>query len=304
MNRPSLTKFAWLSVGAAVVTILLKAGAYAVTGSVGLLSDALEGGVNLAAALVALATLKYVERPPDSSHAYGHDKAEYFSSGIEGTLIVVAALSIAVTSISRLLNPQPLEQPGLGLALAVVASLINLVVGQIQIRTGKKYDSITLEADGHHLMSDVWTSVGVVVGVSAAVLTGLVWLDGVIALAVGLKIGWEGIHIFWRSLRGLMDSPIAADEQAAVAAVLKNYEARGIEWHALRTRQAGARRFISVHLLFPADWSIQQAHNLAEDFEDDVCRAVDHANVFTHLEPLGDPVAMNDTALDRPHLKE
>lgn len=304
MNRPSLTKFAWLSVGAAVVTILLKMGAYAVTGSVGLLSDALEGGVNLAAALVALATLKYVERPPDDSHAYGHDKAEYFSSGTEGTLILIAALSIGVTSVSRLLNPQPLEQPGLGLALAVVASLINLAVGQIQIRTGKKYDSITLEADGHHLMSDVWTSVGVVVGVSAAVLTGLIWLDAVIALAVGLKIGWEGIRIFWRSLRGLMDVPIAANEQAAVADVLNRYKTQGIEWHALRTRQAGARRFISVHLLFPAGWTIQQAHDLAEDLETDVCNAVDHANVFTHLEPLGDPVAMNDTALDRPHVKD
>jgi cation diffusion facilitator family transporter len=297
--RPSLQKFAWLSIAAAIFTILLKLAAYAVTGSVGLLSDALEGGVNLVAAVVALATLKVVERPPDDEHAYGHDKAEYFSSGIEAGLIMIASLSIAYTSISRLFNPHPLEQPGLGLALALFASVINLVVGQIQIRAGKKYSSITLEADGHHLMTDVWTSVGVVVGVSAAVLSGLNWLDPVVALFVGLKIGWDGFRILRRSAMGLMDSAIEPTEQQQLELILQKYEAQGVLWHALRTRQAGARRFISVHLLVPAVWTVQQAHDLSEYFEADIRQTIERATVFTHIEPLDDPVSMRDAVLDR-----
>jgi cation diffusion facilitator family transporter len=299
MTRPSLTKFAWLSIGAAVVTIFMKLAAYWVTGSVGLLSDALEGGVNLIAATVALVTLKIVEQPPDDMHAYGHDKAEYFSSGIEGTLIIVAAASIAYTSIQRLLSPQPLEQPGLGLTLAVLASVINLVVGQILIRTGKKHDSITLEADGQHLMSDVWTSAGVVIGVTAAVLTGLTWLDPVIALVVGLKIGWEGIRIFRRSTMGLMDSAIAPQERDQIETILNRYEQEGIQWHAMRTRQAGARRFISVHILMPGTWTVQRAHNLSERLEAEIREVVPHVSVFTHIEPDDDPAALNDLALDR-----
>ncbi len=298
--RPSLQKFAWLSIAAAIITILLKLTAYAVTGSVGLLSDALEGGVNLVAAVVALATLKVVERPPDDEHAYGHDKAEYFSSGIEAGLIMIASLSIAYTSLSRLLDPHPLEQPGLGLALALLASLINLVVGQVQIRVGKKYQSITLEADGHHLMTDVWTSVGVVVGVSAAVFTGLNWLDPIVALLVGLKIGWDGFRILRRSAMGLMDSAIEPAEQQQVELILQKYETQGILWHALRTRQSGARRFISVHLLLPAAWTVQQAHDLSEHFEADIRQAVERASVFTHIEPLDDPASMRDVVLDRP----
>ncbi|KPK03459.1 MAG: hypothetical protein AMJ56_19080 [Anaerolineae bacterium SG8_19] len=299
MIRPSLTKFAWMSVGAAVVTIFMKLAAYWITGSVGLLSDALEGGVNLIAATVALVTLKIVERPPDDMHAYGHDKAEYFSSGIEGTLIVVAAGSIIYTSVQRLLAPQPLEQPGLGLTLAVLASVINLVIGQILIRTGKKHDSITLEADGHHLMSDVWTSVGVVIGVTAAVLTGLTWLDPVIALLVGLKIGWEGIRIFRRSTMGLMDSAIAPREQDQIETILNRYHQEGIQWHAMRTRQAGARRFISVHILVPGAWTVQQAHNLSERLEAEIRAVAPYISIFTHIEPKDDPAALNDLALDR-----
>ncbi len=288
-----------MSVGAAVVTIFMKLAAYWITGSVGLLSDALEGGVNLIAATVALVTLKIVERPPDDMHAYGHDKAEYFSSGIEGTLIVVAAGSIIYTSVQRLLAPQPLEQPGLGLTLAVLASVINLVIGQILIRTGKKHDSITLEADGHHLMSDVWTSVGVVIGVTAAVLTGLTWLDPVIALLVGLKIGWEGIRIFRRSTMGLMDSAIAPREQDQIETILNRYHQEGIQWHAMRTRQAGARRFISVHILVPGAWTVQQAHNLSERLEAEIRAVAPYISIFTHIEPKDDPAALNDLALDR-----
>jgi cation diffusion facilitator family transporter len=264
----------------------------------GLLSDALEGIVNLVAAVVVLATLKVVERPPDESHEYGHDKAEYFSSGIEGTLIIVAALAILYTSIQRLLHPQPLDQVGLGLILAVVASSINLVVGQLLIRRGKRYDSISLEADGKHLMSDVWTSIGVVAGLAVAWLTGLEWLDPVVAMVVGLKIGYEGLKIFYRSSQGLMDPAIDPQERLLVETVLNEHCVSGIEWHALRTRQSGARRFISVHVLVPGDWSIQHGHDLAEDIEADIKRQINHCSVFTHIEPVEDPRALSDQRLD------
>lgn len=297
--RPSLTKYAWLSVGAALLTIGIKLAAYLVTGSVGLLSDALEGIVNLVAALVVLITLKIVEQPPDEIHQYGHDKAEYFSSGIEGTLIIIASLSILAASIQRLLKPQPIEQIGLGLFLALAASGINFFVGQLLIRTGKKHDSITLEADGKHLMSDVWTSVGVVIGVTFAAITGLDWLDPVIALLVGLKIGWEGLLIFRRSTEGLMDAAIAPQEKTIVENVLNEYCQDGIEWHALRTRQSGARRFISVHILVPGSWTIQQGHDLAEHIEDDIRRQINHCSVFTHVEPIEDPRAFGDLELIR-----
>lgn len=297
--RPSLIKYAWLSVGAAVLTIGIKFAAFLLTDSVGLLSDALEGIVNLVAGVVVLVTLKIVEQPPDEMHQYGHDKAEYFSSGIEGTLIVVAALMILWTSIRRLLNPAPLEQIELGLVLALIASGINLVVGQIQIRTGQKHDSITLEADGKHLMSDVWTSVGVVVGVALAGLTGLLWLDPLIAIAVGLKIGWEGLMIFKRSSQGLMDAAIASEEIAYVEAVLNKHCHNGIEWHALRTRQAGSRRFIDVHILVPGTWTIQQGHDLAEQVETDIRQQIAFCSVFTHVEPIDDPRAQADQHFGR-----
>jgi len=299
LMRPSLIKYAWLSIGAAIITIGIKFAAYLATGSVGLFSDALEGIVNLVAAFVVLITLKIVEQPPDELHEYGHDKAEYFSSGIEGTLIVIAALSILFTSFNRLLNPQPLEQVGLGLMLALVASGINLFVGQLLIRTGKKHDSITLEADGKHLMSDVWTSVGVVVGIAIAVFTGQEWIDPVIAILVGLKIGWEGISIFRRSTHGLMDSAIDPKERTRIEDVLNAYCQDGIEWHALRTRQSGSRRFISVHILVPGDWTVQQGHDLLENIETDIRSQINHCSVFTHVEPLEDPRAFKDQNLLR-----
>lgn len=297
--RPSLTKFAWLSIGTAVFTIGIKFAAFLATGSVSLLSDALEGIINFVAALIVLITLKIVEQPPDEIHQYGHDKAEYFSSGIEGTLIVIAALSILITSVNRLLNPQPLEQIGLGLMLALLASGINLIVGQILIRTGKKHDSITLEADGKHLMSDVWTSVGVVIGLAIAVLTGQEWLDPVVAMLVGLKIGWEGIQIFRRSTHGLMDAAIAPQERAMVEDILNDHCQDGIEWHALRTRQSGARRFISVHILVPGSWTVQQGHDLLEHIESDIRSQINHCSVFTHVEPIEDPRAFGDQTLIR-----
>ena len=301
MNK-SLTRYAWLSIAAAVVTIGMKYTAYTVSGSVGLLSDALEGFVNLAAATVALFTLRVVEQPPDETHEYGHDKAGYFSSGMEGGLILVAAGSILYTSIVRLLNPQPLEQAWLGLAIAGAAALINLAVGQVLLRQGQRHDSITLEADGQHLMSDVWTSLGVIIGVSLAVVTGLLWLDPVIAILAGLKIGYEGLRIFQRSARGLMDANIAAEERAAVEAVLAGHAAEGVGYHALRTRQSGGRRFISVHLLVPGDWTVQEAHDLSEQLEGEVQAAVPRATLFTHVEPEDDPRALADVALDRVQL--
>ncbi len=299
--RPSLTKYAWLSIGAALLTISLKLAAYIVTDSVGLLSDALEGIVNLVAATVVLITLKIVEQPPDETHEYGHDKAEYFSSGIEGTLIVLASVSILYASLRRLLNPMPLEQVGLGLMLALVAAGINLFVGQVLIHTGKKHDSITLEADGKHLMTDVWTSVGVVAGVSIAALSGLEWLDPVVAILVGLKIGWDGLQIFRRSIGGLMDTAIDAQERETVIEILDAHCQGGIEWHALRTRQSGARRFISVHILAPGTWTIQQGHDLAEQIEYAVRQKINQSTVFTHVEPLEDPRSLGDLTLDRPN---
>jgi cation diffusion facilitator family transporter len=299
MANKSLTRYAWLSVAAAVVTMLLKSGAYLLTGSVGILSDAMEGLINLSAAVIVLVTLRYVERPPDDSHEYGHDKAEYFSSGIEGKLILVASAAILFTSVQRLFNPRPLEQVGLGLAVATVAALINLLVGQVVLRAGRRYDSISLEADGHHLMSDVWTSAAVVAGVAAAALSGIGQLDPLIAIAIGMKIGWDGLQIFRRSVRGLMDAPIAAREREVVEQILDDHRPEGVRWHALRTRQAGSRRFISVHLLLPDHWSVQRAHDLAEHLEVQVAQAVNRATLFTHIEPQGDPVAEGDQELDR-----
>lgn len=299
--RQSLTRYAWLSVGAGLLTFGIKLVAAVVSGSVGLLSDALEAIVNLVAATIALVVLKIVQRPPDDSHPFGHDKAEYFSSGIESTLIVIASLSILVTAVRRLLNPRPLEEVGLGLALAALAAIVNLVVGQILIRTGKENDSITLESNGRHLMTDVWTSVGVLVGVALAVFTGRVWLDPLIAIVVGLKIGWDGLRIFGRSARGLMDEAIDPQENEVVEAILRNVEfVEGVRWHALRTRQAGSRRFIELHLLVPGHWQVQRSHDLAERLEAEIRAAINFSTVLVHVEPLEDERSWMDQTLDGP----
>ncbi len=296
--KSSLTKYAWLSIGAATLTILIKLLAYLATDSIGLLSDALEGIINLVAAIVVLITLTIVQQPPDESHQFGHDKAEYFSSGIEGTLIVIASVTILLTAFTRLLNPQPLGQIGLGLILAIIASGINLLVGRLLINRGKKFESITLEADGQHLMSDVWTSVGVVLGVGVAGLTGLEWLDPAIAILVGIKIGWEGIKILRRTTRGLMDSAIDLEEHRQIEDILNQHRHDELEWHALRTRQSGSRRFISVHILVPGDWTIQESHDLAEQIESDIRQVIRNSTVFIHVEPLEDPRAFVDQHLD------
>ncbi len=299
MAQANLTRFAWLSIGAAVLTIGLKTFAYWLTGSVGLLSDALESLVNLVAAIMALAMLTVAARPADEIHAFGYGKAEYFSSSLEGALILLAAASIVWTAIPRLLQPQSLEHIGMGLAAAVVASAINFWVARVLLNAGRKYRSITLEADARHLMTDVWTSAGVVVGVGAVAATGWLRLDPIIALIVAVNILRTGWQLLSRSVRGLLDAALPAGEQDAINQVLKKYESRGIQYHALRTRQAGTRAFISLHVLVPGDWTVQRGHDLLEQLERDIRAAIPGAQLFTHLEPQGDPAAWEDVGLDR-----
>jgi cation diffusion facilitator family transporter len=299
-NRSSLTRFAWLSIGAAVLTITLKAAAYFLTGSVGLLSDALESVVNLVGALMALAMLTIAARPADEDHAYGHSKAEYFSSGVEGTLILIAAISIVITAIPRLITPKPLEQLGLGLGVSVVASLINLVVSLVLRKAAKSYNSITLEADAQHLMTDVWTSGGVLVGVGLVVLTGWERLDPIVAILVAANIVWSGFHIVRKSALGLMDTALPIKEQELLKGILEKYTQNGVEYHALRSRESGSRQFVSFHILVPGKWTVQRGHRLLETIEADIRHAMPSVTVFTHLESLNDPTSWDDTNLDRP----
>jgi cation diffusion facilitator family transporter len=299
-NRASLTRFAWLSIGAAVSTILLKTAAYYLTGSVGLLSDAIESLVNLIGAAMALGMLVIAARPADDDHVYGHSKAEYFASATEGLLILGAAAGIIFAAVQHLISPHPLEQVGPGLAVSISASMINYFVARKLLSEGRKRISISLEADGHHLMTDVWTSAGVIFAVGVVALTGWNVLDPLIAIAVALNIIWTGFQLVSRSISGLMDESLPAKEQKTIRDVMDSYRERGVTFHALRTRQAAARRFISVHLLVPGDTSVHDAHHIAEDFENDVRRAlVGAVTVFTHIEPMEDELSMDDIYLDR-----
>ena len=298
-NRSFLTRFAWLSIAAAIVTIALKATAFWLTGSVGLLSDALESFVNLVGALMALAMLTVAARPADEDHAYGHGKAEYFSSGVEGTLILLAAASIAAAAMPRLLSPRPLEQVGIGLAVSAVASLVNLVVAQILLRASKQHHSITLEANARHLMTDVWTSVGVVAGVGGAAITGWQRLDPLVACLVAANIVWSGVGIVRKSALGLMDTALPVADLRKLHQVLEPYVQNGIEYHALRTRQSGARQFVSLHVLVPGQWTVEHGHRLLEGLEASIRNTLPDVTVFTHLESLNDPTSWADTSLDR-----
>ena len=299
VNRASLTRYAWLSIAAAIITIGMKTAAYLITGSVGLLSDALESLVNLAGAIMAMAMLTIAARPPDEEHAYGHSKAEYFSSGVEGTLITIAAATIAITAVNRLLNPQPLEQPGLGLAISIAASLVNLFVALVLMRAGKRFNSITLEADGKHLMTDVWTTIGVVLGLVLVVITGLQWLDPVIALLVAANIVYSGVKLMKRSAYGLLDTALPNGTMEKVRTVLDEFTSEGIKYHALRSREAAARSFVSVHILVPGNWTVQQGHEMLERIEAGVREVVPGVSVFTHLEPEGDKASYEDQTLER-----
>lgn len=299
MNRSFLTRYAWLSIAAALATIGLKTSAYLLTVSVGLLSDALESLVNLAGAILALVVLNIAAQPPDEEHAYGHSKAEYFSSGVEGALILLAAASIGVAAAQRLLNPRPLEAIGLGLAVSVIASLINLGVALILRRAAKQHNSPTLEASSQHLLTDVWTSVGVLVAVGLVALGGWLWLDPVIAIAVAANITWAGGRILRGSAMGLMDTTLPPADMAALKAILDKYDQDGVKYHALRTRQGGARRFVSLHVLVPGLWTVQRGHRLLERLEADIRGALENVSVFTHLESLEDVASFEDQTLDR-----
>jgi cation diffusion facilitator family transporter len=296
--RP-LTHFAGLSIAAAVVTIALKLAAWLLTGSVGLLSDALESLVNLVAALLTLWMLALAARSPDEKHAYGYSKAEYVASGAEGALILLAAVGIAWTAIHRLIAPQPLSQAPLGLLVSAAASLVNLGVSRALFRASKRHHSIALEADARHLLTDVWTSAGVLAGVGIVALTGWQPLDPIVALLVAVNIVFTGAQLVRRSFLGLIDVALPPEELAALDQVLKGHVGEKLEFHAIWTRQAGARRFISLHMLVPGAWSVRRAHDLAERVEEEIRAALPNASVLVHIEPLEDPASYEDQVLDR-----
>jgi cation diffusion facilitator family transporter len=298
-RQPGIVRYAALSVVAALVTIALKAGAYRLTGSIGLLSDALESLANLIAAVVALFALSVAARPADEDHAYGHTKAEYFSSLFEGGLILIAAASIIVTAAQRFLNPLAIRDPAIGLAISAAASVVNLAVARVLQRAGRRHESIALEADAQHLMSDVWTSIGVIVGVGAAVVTGWHRLDSIVAIVVAANVLRSGVVLVRRSLLGLLDTGLPEETRRKITQILEAHAAEGVRYHALRTRQAGSRRFISFHILVPGQWSVQRGHDLLEEIEEKVRAAVPNSSVDTHLEPIEDPVSWNDLRLER-----
>ena len=290
-----LSGYAWLSIGAAVLTILLKGGAAVLTGSVGLLSDALESVVNLVAAIVALAVLKVSIRPPDHNHDFGHSKAEYFSAAVEGIMIFVAAAVIIGTGVERIVNPRSPEQLGLGLLISVIASLVNGAVGLILIRRGDATRSATLSADGRHLLTDVVTSAAVLVGVGLVAVTGIEVLDPIVAILAGLNILWTGYRLVRHSVAGLTDVAIPEEDVARIDAVLDRYRARGdIDFHAVRTRESGIRRFMVMHVLVPDDWSVKRAHDLVEDVIDDLVAVEPELRVSAHIEPRDDPRSYED----------
>ena len=291
--------YAGLSIIAAVVTIALKVGAYLLTGSVGLFSDAAESSVNLVAAVGAFLALGTAARPPDEEHAYGHTKAEYFSSALESVLIIVAAVWIAVTAIGRLLEPQPLENLGVGLAIGLVAATINGAVGVVLLRGGRRLRSAALRADGQHLLTDVWTSVGVVTGIFLVWFTGWLVLDPLIALLVAGNIVRIGVRLLNDTAHGLLDTALPPEEQEVITDIQSRYREEGIEFHALRTRNAGRRRFVSMHVLVPGKWSVKRGHDVSERIEKDITQALPMTAVFVHIEPLEDPVSWQDQELDR-----
>ncbi len=287
-RRENLTRFAWLSIAAAITTIVMKSGAYLLTGSVGLLSDAAESVVNLIAAFVALVALNVAAQPADADHHFGHSKAEYFSAAVEGMMIFVAAIFIMVSAVRRFLHPQVLENVGLGLAISILASAVNGAVAVILLRAGRRHSSITLVADGRHLMTDVWTSAGVVVAVLLVNLTGWLRLDPIIAFAVGCNIVWTGWHLVRASVDGLMDKALPPEEARAIDGALAEFASEEVSFHALRTRQAGHARFVSVHVLVPGDWTVRRGHEVVERLEARLHEVADSLDVSTHLDPRED----------------
>ena len=292
--------FALVSIAAAVTTILLKSAAYALTGSVGLLSDALESGINLLTAIFALVALNISARPPDADHAYGHFKVEYLSSGAEGMMIVGAALAIVASAIYRLVIPRELEAVDVGLIISTVAAAINFLVARLLLWGGRVHDSVALAAEAHHLMTDVWTTAGVLVGVGLGYLFDWPYADPLIALAVGVHIGVQGWHIIRAAALGLMDTALPPDEVKLITAVLGDHAPAGVHFHALRTRRSGSQRFASVHIQVPGKWTVQQGHDLLEEIEGTIRQALPRITILTHLEPAEDPLSWEDMQLDRP----
>ncbi len=285
------------SIGAAIATLALKASAYWVTGSVGLLSDALESGINLLAALTAFISLWYASRPIDASHTYGHEKIEYFSSGLEGGLIVVAAIGIARAAISRFLNPVSLESLAIGSVIAAIAALVNFGVARYLLNVGRRYRSVILEADGHHLMTDVWTSVAMLGGLGMVAVTGYEWLDPIFALLIAANITWTGGSLIRRSFHGLMDRAIADADLALLRSMISSQLAAGTTFHAVRTRQSGSRRFADFHLLVPGDWSVRKAHELADRIEKHVRLGMAGLEITIHIEPIDEAGSWTDSAM-------
>jgi cation diffusion facilitator family transporter len=299
MSFQTARSYTFLSIGAALMTIGLKTGAYYLTGSVGLLSDALESIINLVAALAAFWALSFAATPADEDHPFGHNKAEYFSSGLESVLITIAAIGIAAVAIPKLVSPQPLEQLNLGLLLSLIATAINGVVAWMLLRAGRRLRSITLRADAHHLLTDVWTSVGVTVGILLVQQTGWLILDPLIAIFVAANILGSGFQLLRETGAGLLDTALPLEERDLITNIFSTYEPQGIIFHALRTRVAGSRRFVTCHILVPGNWTVQRGHDLCEDVEEAIVSALPGTNVVTHMEPLEDPKSWSDLELDR-----
>ncbi len=299
-TRVNLTRYAWLSIAAAVVTITMKTFAWLITDSVGLLSDAAESIVNLAAAVLALCMLIVAARPPDDNHHFGHDKAEYFSAAVEGVLIFVAAVLIIISAVERMLHPQPLDSLSLGAVIAALASVVNGGVGMILIRSGRKYRSPTLVADGKHLWTDVVTSVGVIIGIILVWLTGWQLLDPIIALLVGVNIIVTGVKLVRDSTQGLMDVTLPAAENAKIAQILAGFSDQDVLFHGLRTRSSARQRFAVVDMLVPGRWTVEQSHNLIEEVEQKLDEAFPGLQMKVHLEPKEDPRAYGDFEVEVP----
>ncbi|MDR0528703.1 MAG: cation diffusion facilitator family transporter [Zoogloeaceae bacterium] len=296
--RSQLTSYAWLSIAAALLTIGLKTAAWRLTGSVGLLSDALESLVNLAGAAMTLWMLSIAAQPEDEKHAHGHSKAEYFASGFEGCLILLTALLIMVVAAERFFHPEALTEVGLGAAVSMLSALVNFIVARILAAAGRRRNAIALTADARHLMTDVWTSLGIIAGVLAVKASGWLWLDPLFAVLVAIYIAWTGAELLSLSVSGLMDKAVAPEKIAAIEAALAPYRAAGVGFHALRTREAGARVFVSLHVLVPGKWSVQKGHDTAEGVEAAIRGALSGAHVLTHVEPIEDPASHLDLRLD------
>lgn len=292
--KVDLRRYAWLSIVAAIVTIALKTGAWALTDSVGLLSDAAESTVNLVAAVVALIALTVAARPATERFLYGRAKAEYFSAAVEGLMIFVAAAVIMVTAVERFINPRPLENLGIGLLILVLAALVNGGVGLVLLRTGRRHNSITLRADGKHLLTDVVTSAGVLIGVGLVALTGWERLDALVAFAVGVNIVVTGIGLLGESVSGLLDKALPEEDHDVITEILRRRTDGSTTFHGLQTREAGQQKYMNVHVLVPDEWTVKQGHDYIEELEEELCARLPDLTVLTHLEPISDPASYED----------